>query len=222
VELLDDPRADPARVERSLRNVARSNTWFGGTAAALYGIERVLAGNPGPTLLLDVGTGLGDLPRAAIRHFARRGRTLTAVGIERHPAAARLARGDDLSLLLACAGALPIRERSADVVLISQVLHHFDRASAAALLRAAHRIARRGVVVADLRRSRVARILFQAGARALRFDADTRRDGATSVLRGYTSAELRSLCESAGVRASVVRRPGFRLVAWWRTGEPHP
>ena len=64
VELLDDPAADPATVAESLRNIARSNRWFGGAAAVRHGLARVLADVPaGATLTLaDVGTGLGDLP----------------------------------------------------------------------------------------------------------------------------------------------------------------
>lgn len=216
-ELLDRPDADPARVTTSLRNIARANRWFGGTWAALYGIDRVLAGIPsGPATLLDIGTGAGDVPRAASRQLRGRGVTLRSIGLERHPAAARLARGDTLDIVLGCAGALPFAHRSVDVVLISQVLHHLDAGSARALLADADRIARHGVVVADLRRSRVSPVLFVVGAMLLGFDRDTRIDGVTSIGRGYTVSELRELCRAAGVRATVVRRPGFRVVAWWR------
>ena len=217
-ELLDDPAADPARVERSLRNIARANHWFGGTAAALYGIDRII-GRSATATLLDVGTGLGDLPRAARDRAERRGLALRTFGLERHPSAVRLARGPDLPTLLACAGALPLRPRSVDVVLISQVLHHFERGAAIDLIRSAAEVARRGIVIADLRRSRTAQLLFLAGSAMLGFDTDTRRDGVISVDRGYSSVELRRVCTEAGVAASVERRPGFRLVAWWRRPE---
>mgnify|MGYP001604937803 FL=1 len=217
-ELLDGPTADPVRVTTSLRNISRANRWFGGTWAALYGIDRVLgAGAPRSASLLDIGTGAGDLPRAARVRAERRGTTLRTIGLERHPAAARLARSAGLDVVLGCAGALPFAAGSVDVVLISQVLHHFDATSAAALLAAADRIARRGVVIADLHRSRVARGLFGVGARLLRFDRDTLTDGLTSIRRGYTVDELRALCDGIGVGATVTTRPGFRVVAWWRT-----
>ncbi|MGH7589820.1 MAG: methyltransferase domain-containing protein [Gemmatimonadales bacterium] len=216
-ELLDGPDADPARVTTSLRNIARANRWFGGTWAALHGIDRVLGTvAAGRATLLDIGTGAGDVPRAAARHVRRRGTTLRTIGLERHPAAARLARGDTLDVVLGCAGALPFATQSVDVVLISQVLHHLDAGSARELVVEANRIARRGVVIADLQRSRVAPVLFLVGAALLGFDRDTRTDGVTSIRRGYTTAELRQLCAAAGVRASVGSRPGFRVVAWWR------
>lgn len=217
-ELLDEPTADPARVTTSLGNIARANRWFGGTRAALYGIDRVLAAHaPGPASLLDIGTGAGDLPRAAARRARRRGIELRTFGLERHPAAARVAQGNAIEVILGCAGALPFATHSVDIVLISQVLHHLDAVSARELLVNADRIARRGVVVADLRRSRMAPMLFRAGAALLRFDPDTRADGVTSIGRGYTTVELRKLCAAAGIRASVGTRPGFRVVAWWRT-----
>ncbi|HEX9166623.1 MAG TPA: hypothetical protein VF862_11995, partial [Gemmatimonadales bacterium] len=76
-ELLDDPAADPATVALSLRNIARANWWFGGWAAIRYGLSRLLeAGDPGNRIrssrltLLDVGTGIGDLPARAVRWAA--------------------------------------------------------------------------------------------------------------------------------------------------------
>jgi hypothetical protein len=72
------------------------------------------------------------------------------------------------------------------------------------------------VIVADLRRGRLAPLAFWVGARALGFDRYTVADGITSIRRGYTANELRALLAQAGVRGRVVRRPMYRLVATWR------
>ena len=116
----------------------------------------------------------------------------------------------------------PIRERSVDIVLMSQVAHHFTRDSAIRLVRTCDALARVGVVIADLRRGPLAPLAFRIGATALRFDPVTRADGLTSLRRGYTAGELRDLLLVAGVRARVARRPGYRLVATWRTDPCHP
>jgi 2-polyprenyl-3-methyl-5-hydroxy-6-metoxy-1,4-benzoquinol methylase len=218
-ELLDDLQADPGAVRLSLHHITRANRWFGGQAAAAWGIARLLRGTPrGATVtLLDIGTGSGDLPRAIARWAARRGLALRAVGVERHPVAAGLARQSGLPTILACASRLPVRRCGADVVLISQVAHHLTPDAAVGLFEAASRIARRGVVVADLRRSALALGAFRIGARVLRFDALTIADGVTSVRRGFTEAELAALLTRAGVTTEVRRRPGFRLVASWKT-----
>jgi len=219
-ELLDDPDADPAIVARSLANIARANWWFGGTAAALWGIDQLLDGTVGTrhaVSLLDIGTGAGDLPAAAVRRAARRGRAVRAIGLERSPVAARLATARGFPTVLGCAGQLPVRHAAVDIVLISQVAHHLAADAVVELFRAASAVARVGVVVADLRRSEVAVAAFRVGSALLGFDAVTRADGITSVRRGYHPGELAALAARAGQQARVSRRPGFRVVAVWRT-----
>jgi predicted nicotinamide N-methyase len=218
-ELLDDPDADPAAVRLSLRNVARANRWFGGAAAVRFGLRRLLRDVPRgrPLTLLDLGTGAGDLPRRAVVWAGRRGHLLRPLGLELSRPAAALARANGVPCAVACAGSPPLREKAVDLVLVSQVAHHLSHDSAVRLFRTCDALARVGVVVADLRRARLATLAFRVGASALRFDPITLADGVTSIRRGYTSGELRALLADAGVRAPVWRRPGYRLVAVWRT-----
>ena len=216
-ELLDDPAANPAAVAESLRNIGRANRWFGGAAAVRFGLARTLAGvPPGTTLsLLDLGTGLGDLPRVAVRWGAARGIRVVPVALEVNRVAATLASGAGVPTALACAGAPPIRDKSVDVVLVSQVAHHLTEASVVHLFQTCDRLARRAAIVADLRRSPIARRAFWCGAQLLRFDPVTVADGITSIRRGFSPRELSSLMARAGVEGRVYRRPGFRLVATW-------
>jgi 2-polyprenyl-3-methyl-5-hydroxy-6-metoxy-1,4-benzoquinol methylase len=102
-----------------------------------------------------------------------------------------------------------------DVVLVSQVAHHLTAPSVVHLLRTCDRLARRAVIVADLRRSRFAPAAFWCGARILQFDPVTVADGMTSIRRGFSPAELRRLMAEAGIKGRVDQRPGFRLVASW-------
>ena len=218
-ELLDDPGADPAIVARSLRNIARANWWFGGWAAVRHGLGRVLAGRAGqgtPLTLLDVGTGLGDLPRHAARWAARRGIAIRPLGLDRHAVAARLATDHGVPATVGCGGDLPLRDRSVDLVIASQLAHHLDDGSCRTLFRECHRVARVGIVVADLRPSRLAALGFRLGGALLGFDMVTIEDGVTSLDRGFTPARLAALLSSAGIEAAVARRPGARVVAWWR------
>jgi 2-polyprenyl-3-methyl-5-hydroxy-6-metoxy-1,4-benzoquinol methylase len=217
VELLDDPAADPATVAESLRNVARANRWFGGAAAVRFGLGRTLGGIPAGAVLslLDLGTGLGDLPRVAARWGAGRGIHIMPVGLELNRAAAKLARTAGLPTALACAGLPPIRDKSVDVVLLSQVAHHLTSDSVVRLLRTCDRLARRAVIVADLRRHALAVPSFWCGAHLLGFDRVTLTDGVTSIRRGFSSRELLELMARAGVEGRVDERRGFRLVATW-------
>ncbi|MBA3672524.1 MAG: hypothetical protein H0W68_10960, partial [Gemmatimonadaceae bacterium] len=72
-EHLDDPATDPALRERSLRDVCRANTVLGGAGAVLSELSRWLPSLGSSATLLDVGTGLGDIPSRARRLAGRRG-----------------------------------------------------------------------------------------------------------------------------------------------------
>jgi hypothetical protein len=217
VELLDDPAAEPALVWASLRNIGRANRWFGGAAAVRYGLARAFAGGaPGARwTMMDVGTGMGDLPRMAATWARARGLVLEPLGLERHTGAARMARSFGLPVLVGDAAALPFASRSIDLVLLSQVAHHFSPAAIVHLFRECNRVARRAVIVADLRRSTLAALGFRMAGSLLGFDPHTVRDGVTSLRRGFSAASLGGLLSQAGIRASVARRPGARLVAVW-------
>jgi SAM-dependent methyltransferase len=220
VEILDDPAVDPRDRDRSIRDVVQSNRWLGGMRAALLALDRSFDGLRGTAILLDVGTGLADIPARARERASRRGIALTAVGVDGsetllHAAGSRLHER-------VCADALrlPLRSASADVVLCSQTLHHFDHDRAIALIRELDRVARHRVVISDLRRNWIAVAGFKAAASALRFHEITRHDGVVSILRGFTARELGTMIfEATGADAEVHHRLGFRLTASWRPAQ---
>lgn len=217
LEVLDDPAVDPRLRARSLADVARANTLFGGTRAVLAELELALrAAPPGPATLLDVGTGLGDIPRRAIALARRLGVPLTALGVDRVESLAHEARGAEFAVACADALALPFADRSVDYVTCSQLLHHFEDAGARALLREMHRVARRRVIVSELRRSWFAAAGIWLASYPLRFHPVSRHDGVVSVFRGFRRGELRDLVRSAVSRDADVRdRIGFRTTAAW-------
>jgi hypothetical protein len=216
-ELLDDPAAPAGAVEASLRNIARSNRWFGGAAALRFGLAQLLARSAPPRTLtlLDVGTGLGDLPGTAVRWGARNGVRIRPLGVELNRVAARLASRRGVPTVVACAGRPPLRPKSVDLVSLSMVAHHFEPESVVTLFRICDALARVGVVICDLERTTLSAAAFRVGARLLRFDPVTIADGLTSIRRGFAPSELARLLDEAGVAADIARRPGWRLVATW-------
>jgi SAM-dependent methyltransferase len=222
-ELLDDPHADDGDVVASLGDISRINRAFGNAAVAAGRLAEFWRGLPrGTTLsLLDVGTGAGDIPRAAAARAARDGITLRLLGLERHAAAARAATlgGSDLAAILADGAALPLRARSVDLVLCAKLLHHLPGECGRRLLGELDRVARRAVVVLDIRRSPLAAAGIWLASYPMRFHPSTRRDAVISVFRGFSAPELAAECAGAGVHAEVRRHPGFCLTAAWRRAD---
>ena len=224
-ELLDDPAADPATRHRILpRTSCAATGWFGGAAAVRFGLR---------------AADLGRARRAALdqpaRHRHRGGRPAAARGrlgpaarctaARRRASSAagsrpRIASAPGCRRVVGCAGALPFaraqrrprpdepaasttssRDAAVDVHPGSEPC----RASSAS-------------IVADLRRSALAAIGFRIGAEVLGFDAATkarwRHLGPARVPCRMSSSRSSA---DAGVSATVHRRPGYRLVAAWRT-----
>jgi 2-polyprenyl-3-methyl-5-hydroxy-6-metoxy-1,4-benzoquinol methylase len=216
VEILDLPDVDPELVKRSLADVARANALFGGTSSALDELRNALKAVPREATLLDVGTGLGDIPCRAREEARRNGVELTTIGLD---AAAELASASQSSVDFAvCADALrlPFADNSIDIVMCSQVLHHFDKRESAELLREMDRVARVRVIVSDIRRSWIAAAGLWLASFPLRFHAVSRHDGVVSVMRGFTPEELEDTVHEAIARRPVAhRRRAFRVTTSW-------
>lgn len=214
VEMLDRP-VPLEDLRRSLADIARLNGLFGGRRVTLGQVARLLSTIPSdrPVTVLDVGAGSGDVARALIRWGRRAGRPIRVIALDQSLASLGIARrlaGDqgNLHLVQADALALPIRPGSVDLVISALTLHHFEPDAAARHLAEMDHAARRGLVVNDLERSRSAYGLVWLVTRFLARSPLSRHDGPLSVRRAYRGAEMRQLCEKAGLfDVRVVRYP---------------
>jgi ubiquinone/menaquinone biosynthesis C-methylase UbiE len=217
VEILDDPATDPVLRARSIGDVTRSNALLGGTRAVLAELARVIPRLGVSATLLDVGTGLADIPRRARERARARGLALRTFGLDEAESLSHDARTMLDGAVCGDARALPVATASVDVVTCSQLLHHFEDDEIPVVLRELDRVARGWVVVSDLRRSWVAACGFWLMSWPLRFHRVTRHDGFVSVLRGFTMDELaQHVLRATGQQPDVRRHLGYRITATWR------
>lgn len=211
-ELLDAETLDPRALRANLREMAQLNRLPGGSRASITAIRHLRPAAEGT--LLDVGTGGGDLPRRLRRAFP----AATIVGVDARPEILQLARAwtpADLrtDLQVADARALPFADASVEVAHASLLVHHLDPADAVAALAEMRRVARRGVVINDLRRGLVPFVMTAASVLALSRGRYTRHDGILSARRAYTLDELDDLAATAGLRPAWRSRPFMPRVA---------
>jgi SAM-dependent methyltransferase len=216
VEFLDEPDVDPDVRRQAQSDIARSNRLLGGLRAVIVEFRKAARATNGSPTLLDVGTGLADVPERATAVAARDGIALTTIGVDGAPSLLLASRGCVTHGVCASAFALPFRDHSIDIVMCSQLLHHFDWPDAEHVVRELNRVAAHTVIVSDLRRSWIAAAGFWIVANALRFHRVTRHDGVVSVLRGFTGTELgRLVTRTTGVTPTVRHRLGYRLTVRW-------
>jgi len=216
IEVLDGHDVDPQLRRRSHRDIQLSNTLFGGTHALMAELRDALPDLPRSATLLDVGTGVGDIPARATSVAAKRGVALLSVGLDSVEELVSTSTHRIPLGVCANALALPFAARSIDVVCCSQVLHHFEEVDAIHLLQEMHRVARVRVIISDLRRNWLAVAGLWSASFPLRFHPVSRHDGIVSILRGFTTQELRRLVQTAvGVVPKVRHRALFRITAAW-------
>ncbi len=222
VEILDQPGVDPVVVRRAMRDVVRANRLFGGAGAVAAEFAALVPALPCRATLLDVGTGMGDIPALARRIAASGGVTLETVGLDASETCVRSAAAHTARAVCGDARALPFADKSVDVVICSQVLHHFFDSDLVRLVQELDRVARVRVIIGDLLRSRLAAALFRGAAYALRFHPISRHDGLVSIGRGFTPRDLASSIVGAiGTRPRVESRLGWRVTASWAPESPH-
>lgn len=218
VEFLDET-PDPTLQRRSHRDIALANRLFGGVHAVRAELAPWLGQAGASATLLDVGTGTGDIPDRLRTFAATHDVSLEVFGLDGRAELVRATREFPVAGVAGDALALPFASGTFDFVIASQVLHHFAFDDALKLIQEMHRVARRRVIIADLRRSWLAVAGLWLVSFPLRFHRVSRHDGIVSILRGFEVAELHDLVHAAvGVSPVVKRRTGWRVTASW---SPH-
>ena len=197
LELLDMGVLPPAELATNLDDLARINRLPGGAAASTDAVALLLDGAGGR--VLDVGTGRADIPL----RLAARGWSVVALDSDSEvlAVARRAAVAEAAVEVVAGDGrSLPFPDAAFDVAHCSLLIHHLDRGEAVTLLREMRRVARRGVVVNDLRRGWVPLLATAIAVAVLGRCRATRHDGLLSVRRAYTVDELGDLLGAAGLQ----------------------
>jgi 2-polyprenyl-3-methyl-5-hydroxy-6-metoxy-1,4-benzoquinol methylase len=229
-EIMDEPGIDPGAHVRALAGLRRINRVSHTAERMSQPIWRLAQSDRLARIsLLDIACGGGDVPIGVAGLLERRGigvdltlldRSSTAIG--QAVLAARKAgikgegrgivadAGSDLSGLMAA--------EAFDVVTNSLFLHHLpDESAVIRLLSGMRGLARRLVVISDLRRSRGGYAAAWIGCRILSRSSIVHHDGPVSVRAAWSAEELRSFAERAGMAgAQIVRCRPWRMMLVWR------
>ena len=216
-EWMDAPDADADQLRRSLAFIRAVNVAFGYTRATLRHLDRFSRSwdRGRRVTILDVATGSGDVPAAILRWADRRGFDVRVVGLDLHEATVRAAadrnRDSRFRLIRADATRLPFADGAFDCVITSMFLHHLDDAAAVMVMREMSRVARHGVIAADLLRGR--RAYAWISAFTLLANPMVRHDARVSVQQAFNEPEVLALRDRAGwTFAGFFKHFGHRFV----------
>ena len=202
-ELLDLPgSATREEIRGNLRDIAFANRWFGGTSVVLRHLRKML-GDADTVTVLDLATGLGDIPMAIVRWARRRGIAVKITAVDNNPTVVELAREHarafpEITIEQRSILDLPYEDASFDFVTSSQTIHHLSNQEVEQVLRSANRLAAKGIIISDLRRRPFCRYLAGT-ASMLMANRLTRHDGRLSFKNAFTPEEIEELADKAGL-----------------------
>jgi SAM-dependent methyltransferase len=217
-EWMDRPQAVSGELIADLRNLRALNRYFGSYRLVRYFLRRWI--RPDDNLrILDLATGSGDIPRLVVEFARNIGAKVQIDAVDFQQSTLEIAQ--ELS-----AGFPEIRYHCADIqefgrtgsyelVLFSLALHHFPENAAVHLLERCRQLSRDKVLVADLRRSRLAMLGVDLLTTFVFREPMTRNDARVSIERAFSFHELDQLARIAGWRDFGHRRFRFARQAIW-------
>jgi len=215
---MDRPQPVSEALIADLRNLRLLNRYFGSYRLVRYFLRRWIRPNHN-LRILDLATGSGDIPRIVVEFARETGAKVEIDAVDFQASTLEIARrlsGGFPEIRYHCADIHQFGvAHSYDIVLCSLALHHFPDNEAVTLLRRLPSLARGKVLVADLCRTRLARLGVDLLTATIFRAPMTRNDARVSIERAFSFAELRELARAAGWRDFGHRRFLFARQAIW-------
>jgi len=219
-ELIDRPELDIESLRQELETLEQANRRLGGHQLMVHYVHRLVQRLGLKSLsVLDLGTGVADIPRALVAWARSRNVPIRVTAVDGSARVLEFARAacrdwPEISLEQHNMLTLPYAPGSSDIVICSLALHHFDRADAVRILRGGNEIAKVSFIVNDLRRNWFSILATPVLAGAVMRHEVVRQDALASCRAAFSVQELRAMAEEAGLANYAIKRHhlGFRMV----------
>ena len=212
-ELLDLDNAPFDEVKDSLEDVRLVNRYLGGYKVLLYYFRKYIKRHAldKEFSVLDLATGSADQPIAIVDAARKLDVKIKVLALDINSkmldyAYEKIRGYSEIRLVQGDIHSIPFAKNSFDLVTNNLSLHHFTRNQAVNILRTADLIGRRGFIINDLHRSRIACAFIKVLTRLVTKNRLTRHDAPVSVMNAFTPSEMAEMAQEAGVKEFTVKR----------------
>lgn len=217
-EIMDDFELSGSELRRTLKDLDNINSWLGGNQITVKGVNELVNSNTGINniSIVDIGCGNGAMLRKLAKWGNKKNLQLELIGIDANPHAIAIGKElsseyKNISFEVLNIFSEEFKQRDFDIILCTLTLHHFKDKEITNLLKQLYNQANYGIVVNDLHRNKLAYILFKAFCAVFVNNEIARKDGLTSILRGFKRADLNKYIETLPVEQhSINWRWAFR------------
>ena len=211
-ESMDDFSMDNAGLVTALDDIDRINQFLGGNAVTLDGVKTLIKDFPKDQVItiIDFGCGSGDMLRMLSKYGKDHNLNFKLIGIDANEATIRHAKKcstnfENISYLAEDIFLYDFSQLSIDIALITLTLHHFKNDEIIKIMKVIFNLVKKGIVVNDLQRSKLAYRLFQAIIFIFRLEKMTANDGLISILRGFKREDLEKFSKDLGLKKYSIK-----------------
>lgn len=206
-ESMDDFSMDNDGLVTALDDIARINQLLGGNSVTLEGVQHLIKDLPKDQTItiMDFGCGSGDMLRMLSEFGAENNLKFQLIGIDANEATIRHAEKcstdfKNITYLAEDIFLYDFSKYNIDIALITLTLHHFKDDEIITIMKVIYNIVKKGIVVNDLQRSKLAYRLFQIIIFIFRLEKMTANDGLISILRGFKKEDLQNYSKDLGLK----------------------
>ncbi|MBD3218034.1 MAG: methyltransferase domain-containing protein, partial [candidate division Zixibacteria bacterium] len=158
--------------------------------------------------ILDIGTGMADVPLELARHFNVNGTRAKIKGIDPNPRAIKVAKEfinghRDIEFEAKSVQEFSDNEQF-DFVISNHTLHHIPSDDILETLNKMYRMARHGLIISDIRRTKLAHIGASIISKFIR-NRLTSNDTPASIRKALSKAELKAVLKASKLENYSVR-----------------
>ncbi|WP_312819467.1 methyltransferase domain-containing protein [Kaistella carnis] len=211
-ESMDDFSMDNDGLVTALDDIARINQLLGGNSVTLEGVKTLIKDFPKDKTItiMDFGCGSGDMLRMLSKFGKENNLNFQVIGIDANEATIRHAEKcseefENITYLAEDIFLYDFSKYNIDIALITLTLHHFKDDEILKIMRVILNLVKKGIVVNDLQRSKLAYRLFQAIIFIFRLEKMTAEDGLISILRGFKREDLEKFSTELGLKKCSIK-----------------
>ena len=218
-ELMDDFQEGRENLQIVFDDINRVNTILGGGSITVHAVADLIQANPQESYtIIDMGCGDGHILREVAKFCNKRAIDSRLIGIDLNTEALQLAKEashayPEIEYQHRDILELQVADLNCDIVINTLTMHHFKDKDLVIFLKKFNQLARIGVVINDLQRSRWAYYLFKAFSLIFIKSETAKIDGLISISKGFIKSDLIQYAKSLpDLQHEIKWRWAFRYV----------